>query len=448
MKLVPIVLLILAGAIANTVTAEKSSESAIGETSHQFDLHKKIISISNVPIASTSPYNLAIQFGQILYLSGQLGRNLTTGQLISDDTQNQTYQALHNIQDLLHAAGSDITKLLQCRVYLTDINDYQVMNQVYAAFFSSTELYPARATVAVTALASNAKVEIECTAFTTRSTSNFIVSSIAMLVVLPMGVGTYVYALWHDNPYTTNQAFCKLRTYALQSMTMIYRWCIVAACVDRCISISTNARLRNFASVRIAQRVTLLIVVVWLTLPIQVLALIDLRNDRCGVLYNVGLSLYFSFYTITTGSILPVSIMIICAVLISRSLEMRRQHRRQLAVNQYDRLDRKRDRQAFVMLLFQAIVFLITQTPLMLLFFCNAATIHITNKSANQVAIERFTVFMVDMILYLFPTISFYLYTMASRQFRREFIELFRSAIKPRRQNNTNQVNPVLNEIL
>ncbi|CAF1438472.1 unnamed protein product [Adineta ricciae] len=172
MKLVPVVLLIVAGAILNTVTAEKSSESTTGETSHQLDLHKKIISISNVPITSTSPYNPAIQFGQILYLSGQLGRNHTTGQLISDDTQNQTHQALHNIQDLLHAAGSDITKLLQCRVYLTDINDYQVMNQVYAAFFSSTEFYPARATVAVTALASNAKVEIECTAFATRSASS------------------------------------------------------------------------------------------------------------------------------------------------------------------------------------------------------------------------------------------------------------------------------------
>ncbi|CAF1438488.1 unnamed protein product [Adineta ricciae] len=271
----------------------------------------------------------------------------------------------------------------------------------------------------------------------------FIMSSIAMLIALPMGVGTYVYALRHDDPYTTNQAFCKLRTYALQSMTMIYRWCITAACVDRCMLISTNVRLRNFASVRIAQRVIVLIVIIWSTLPIQVLALIDLRDDRCGVLYNLGLSLYFSFYTITAGSILPVSIMIICAVLIFRNLEMRRQHRHQLAVNQYDRLDRKRDRQAFIMLLFQAVVFLITQTPLMLLFFCNAAMIHVTNKSADQVAIERFTAFMADMILYLFPTISFYLYTMASRQFRREFIDLFRSAIRHRYQNNINQVNPV-----
>lgn len=268
-------------------------------------------------------------------------------------------------------------------------------------------------------------------------------ASIAMLVVLPVGVGTYVYALHHDNPYTTNRVFCKLRTYVLQSMTMVYRWCIVAACVDRCVSISTNARLRNFASVRIAHRVTASIVVVWLTVPIQALVLFDLRNNRCGVLYDMDLSLYFSTYTITTGSILPVSIMIICAVLVYQNLEKRQQHRHQLTANRHDRSDRIRDRQVFAMLMLQAIVFLITQTPLMLLFFYTATTIYVTDKSANRVAIEEFVIFMTNVSLFLFPAVSFYLYTMASRKFRREFIKLFRSAIRHRCRNNTNQVNPL-----
>ncbi|UJR24202.1 hypothetical protein I4U23_027168 [Adineta vaga] len=340
MKIILIFLIVLHSFTTNTATEEKSTESTTGETLQQLNTHKKIISIPNVP-KPTSPYNSAIQFGQILYLAGQLGVNLTTRQLISDDVQNQTEQAMRNIETLLYIAGSNLTELLQCRVFLIDINDYQIMNQIYASFFSLAEYYPVRTTVAVTALAMNAKVEIECTAFITQLTNNFIMSSIAMLIALPMGVGSYIHALNYDNPYTTNIAFCKLRTYILQSSTMIYRWCITVACIDRCISTSTNVRLRNFASVRIAYRVIPSIVIVWLILPIQALVLFNLRNNRCGILYNVGLSLYFSSYTIITGSIFPTSIMIICAMLIHRNLRVKRHQRRQIIMNHHEEKDRR-----------------------------------------------------------------------------------------------------------
>lgn len=101
-----------------------------------------------------------------MYLSGQLGSDPATRRLVSNDVGNQTQQALHNIRVLLNAAGSDITKLLQCRIFLTDISDFEIMNQIYASFFSSSRDYPTRTTIAVKALPADGKVEIECTAYT------------------------------------------------------------------------------------------------------------------------------------------------------------------------------------------------------------------------------------------------------------------------------------------
>ena len=99
-------------------------------------------------------------------MSGQIGIDPKTGQLVSDDVRNQTQQVFRNIQNVLHAAGANMTQIARCLVLLTDMNDFQAVNQIYASFFSSMEDYPARSTFAVKSLPGNAKVEIECTAYT------------------------------------------------------------------------------------------------------------------------------------------------------------------------------------------------------------------------------------------------------------------------------------------
>lgn len=114
----------------------------------------------------TAPLNPAVQINYILYLSGQLGVDPITRQFVSDDVGNQTQQIFHNIQAVLHAAGSNLNQIAQCLVLLADINDYQTMNQIYGSFFSSSENYPARTTFAVKSLPANAKIEIQCTAYT------------------------------------------------------------------------------------------------------------------------------------------------------------------------------------------------------------------------------------------------------------------------------------------
>ena len=231
---------------------------------------------------------------------------------------------------------------------------------------------------------------------------------------------------------------------------MMYRWCLTAACFDRYALTSFNARLRNFAAVHIAYRVIPVIIIVWLVLPIQTLVLFNLRGGQCGILYDVGMSLYFSSYTIITGTILPVSIMIVCAILIRRNLALKRQRRRQLRNNEQNNnghWERIRDRQVFAMLLFQTLVFVVTQTPWMILFFYTAVTISIINKSANRVAIEQFIDFIANMILLLFPALSFCLYTLASRTFRDELLKLLRCPVRRRRRIITNRINPLPNDV-
>ncbi len=100
-------------------------------------------------------------------MSGQIGMDPATGKLVSDDVRNQTEQVFRNIQSVLHEAGANLSQVARCMVLLIDMNDFQAVNEIYASFFSSKEDYPARSTFAVKGLPANAKVEIECTAYTT-----------------------------------------------------------------------------------------------------------------------------------------------------------------------------------------------------------------------------------------------------------------------------------------
>jgi hypothetical protein len=270
-----------------------------------------------------------------------------------------------------------------------------------------------------------------------------------MLITLLMGVIPYIYSLDHENPYTTIVIFCKIRSYILQSNTMICRWGLAAASFDRYALTSTNASLRNVATVRIARRVIAVIIIVWLLLPIQVLVFFNLRQGRCGILYDVGISLYFSIYTLIAGSILPVSIMIICAILIRRNLMLRRQRRREFANNDQSNNEHshhKRDQQVFAMLLLQTVVYIVIQSPLMLLFIYSASTIYVSNKSPDRMAIERFLNFATELIFFLLPVLSFYLYTLASRTFRDELVKLLHCPVRRRQINVTNRIRPLTND--
>jgi 2-iminobutanoate/2-iminopropanoate deaminase len=112
--------------------------------------------------AAIGPYSQAILVGDTLYCSGQLGIDPHTGNLSTDTIEIETEYVLDNLGAVLRAAGLDYRHVVRCSVYLTDMNDYAQVNEVYARYFS--EAPPAREAVEVAALPRGARVEISCIA--------------------------------------------------------------------------------------------------------------------------------------------------------------------------------------------------------------------------------------------------------------------------------------------
>lgn len=119
---------------------------------------KKEISTNNAP-AAIGPYSQAVQVGNMLFLSGQLGIDPRTGAFVGDSVREQTFQAFENIRAVLEEAGYGMEHVVKTTVFLADMASFAEMNEVYASFFSGT--FPARSAVAVKTLPKNGLVEIE-----------------------------------------------------------------------------------------------------------------------------------------------------------------------------------------------------------------------------------------------------------------------------------------------
>ncbi|MFZ5630645.1 MAG: RidA family protein [Spirochaetota bacterium] len=118
----------------------------------------KIIASNQAP-AAVGPYSQAIQAGDFLYLSGQIPLVPETGLLVSEEIKAQTEQVLRNLRAVCEAAGGGLNKVVKCTVFMTDLSQFQAMNEVYAAHFG--EHKPARSTIQVAGLPRGASVEIE-----------------------------------------------------------------------------------------------------------------------------------------------------------------------------------------------------------------------------------------------------------------------------------------------
>lgn len=108
------------------------------------------------------PFSPAVRTGDLIFLSGSVGNTPGTRELVSPEVGPQTTQALENLRAVLAAANAGLDDVVKCTVFLLDINDYDAMNEAYAAAFGDTP--PARSTLAGSGLALGAKVEIECIA--------------------------------------------------------------------------------------------------------------------------------------------------------------------------------------------------------------------------------------------------------------------------------------------
>jgi 2-iminobutanoate/2-iminopropanoate deaminase len=122
---------------------------------------KKVVSGERGPKA-IGPYSVAIEAGQFVFASGQLGLDPATGELVAGGIEAETHQALNNVGDVLRMAGSGMVNVVKATVFLRDINDFGAMNAVYAKFFPENP--PARSAFQVAALPKGAAVEIEVVA--------------------------------------------------------------------------------------------------------------------------------------------------------------------------------------------------------------------------------------------------------------------------------------------
>ena len=120
-------------------------------------MDKIIITTQDAP-APIGPYNQAVQAGNTLFISGQVCIDPVTGGLKNKDLQEETHQVMHNLKAILQRAGMDFGNVVKTTIFITDMNRFSEMNEVYAKYFDNN--FPARETVQVSALPKFVSVEI------------------------------------------------------------------------------------------------------------------------------------------------------------------------------------------------------------------------------------------------------------------------------------------------
>lgn len=118
---------------------------------------KTIVQTNNAP-AAIGPYSQAVKTGNLLFTSGQIALHPESGSMITQDIATETKQVMSNLEAVLHAAGTDFSKVIKTSIFLRDMNDFEVVNRVYGSYFNGQ--FPARETVQVARLPKDAGVEI------------------------------------------------------------------------------------------------------------------------------------------------------------------------------------------------------------------------------------------------------------------------------------------------
>lgn len=120
-------------------------------------MDKQIVNTSSAP-TPIGPYNQAIRSGDTLYISGQVCIDPVTGELMNKDIQQETHQVMHNLRAILTAAGMSFSNVVKTTIFITDMNRFSEINEVYGKYFEGA--FPARETVQVSALPKFVNVEI------------------------------------------------------------------------------------------------------------------------------------------------------------------------------------------------------------------------------------------------------------------------------------------------
>lgn len=124
-------------------------------------MSKSVVYSENAPLP-IGPYSQAIQAGNLLFVSGQIALQKSTGNFVAGNIEDETSQVMANLSEVLKAAGMDFTNIVKCSIFLKDMNDFPRVNEIYGRNFRQNP--PARETVEVSRLPKDANVEISCIA--------------------------------------------------------------------------------------------------------------------------------------------------------------------------------------------------------------------------------------------------------------------------------------------
>lgn len=124
---------------------------------------RKIITSKNAP-APIGPYSHAVLINNMLFVSGQVGKHPQTGELILSDIRAEAKQVMENIKGILTDGGMDFGHVVKTTIFLTDMNNFAAVNEVYGSYFDASKGFPARETVQVSKLPLNVNVEISVVA--------------------------------------------------------------------------------------------------------------------------------------------------------------------------------------------------------------------------------------------------------------------------------------------
>jgi 2-iminobutanoate/2-iminopropanoate deaminase len=122
-----------------------------------FIMSKQPIQTTEAPSA-IGPYSQAVQLGDMIYASGQIGLDPETGELV-DGLENQTHRVMQNVAAVLKAAGCEINDVVKTLIFMQNMEDFTTVNEIYASYFE--EPYPARSAVEVARMPKGALVEVE-----------------------------------------------------------------------------------------------------------------------------------------------------------------------------------------------------------------------------------------------------------------------------------------------
>ncbi|CAF1281195.1 unnamed protein product [Rotaria sp. Silwood1] len=263
---------------------------------------------------------------------------------------------------------------------------------------------------------------------TTSCNNYFLVSAFSNAIALNVAIMPLLYMESHHIEETI--LFCKFQGYVINAALQISRYLIIMASFDRFALCSTNAYLRKFSTVRIARRYVIpSIIVIWLIIPFHIPVWITFQDNVCE--FTGLIAHYELIYSIIMIGIIPPGLMFLFSLLIFRNLRLR-QRRRQIhpfivgnliqPINE-TRHARIKDQHVLGMLLVQVFAYVVSSTPYTISMFY----VVLTNNYDINALLEHesriiFVVYIANMFRFICPFISFYLFLLASKLYRREML--------------------------